>query len=132
MHEIYNCCIHVCDLDKTSIPSITAKGNLYFLVTIYQNYDACLKLFLIFVLSASGPSIRTDHPLWPHCDAELDDDPAGYSSLEVDCVLKCARKYVQRKGTYNALTNNCHHFANMLSLLLCTVEEGYCWTWCLY
>ncbi|XP_078312609.1 uncharacterized protein LOC144619131 [Crassostrea virginica] len=65
------------------------------------------------------------------CDGGLEGSPAGYSQVSISCLKGCARNYRCQFGDYNLLSNNCHHFANRLSFVLCRVRKGYCPTWCL-
>ncbi|XP_078313015.1 uncharacterized protein LOC144619359 [Crassostrea virginica] len=64
------------------------------------------------------------------CSGSTESSPAGYSYLSADCIKGCARNYRCKFGTYNALSNNCHKFANRLSEVLCTSGHT-CPSWCL-
>lgn len=61
------------------------------------------------------------------CEAQMESEVAGYSSVPLDCIYKCARSYVSKYGKYHLLKNNCHLFANRISKILCT---GKCPDWC--
>lgn len=65
----------------------------------------------------------------PSCPGSFENSPAGYSEVSVSCIKGCARNYRCTFGTYNFLDNNCHHFANELSKVLCTRIS--CPAWCL-
>ena len=73
-----------------------------------------------------GESAHKSH----RCSSSREDSPAGYSRLSLDCIKGCARNYRCTYGTYNFLLNNCHHFANRLSEVLCTTGTT-CPSWCL-
>lgn len=62
------------------------------------------------------------------CSGGLESSPAGYSYLDVECIKKCASNYKCNFGNYDFLFNNCHHFANRLSEVLCTRTS--CPSWC--
>ena len=64
------------------------------------------------------------------CSGSTESSPAGYSYLSADCIKGCARNYRCKFGTYSALSNNCHKFANRLSEVLCTSGHT-CPSWCL-
>ena len=64
------------------------------------------------------------------CSESITGSPAGYSYLSANCVKGCARNYCCKFGTYSALSNNCHRFANSLSEVLCTSGHT-CHSWCL-
>ncbi|KAK3102474.1 hypothetical protein FSP39_011622 [Pinctada imbricata] len=53
--------------------------------------------------------------------------PAGYSSLPVGCLQRCASRYEVFLGRYSTLFNNCHHFSNLISDILCSNQ---CPSWC--
>ena len=73
-----------------------------------------------------GTSARDSH----RCSSSREGSPAGYSRLSLDCIKGCARNYRCRYGTYSLLWNNCHHFTNRLSAVLCTTGTT-CPSWCL-
>ncbi|XP_061194585.1 uncharacterized protein LOC133202729 [Saccostrea echinata] len=63
------------------------------------------------------------------CPGAKETSPAGYSEVSLDCIEGCAKNYRCRYGYYNFLFNNCHHFANRLSEVLCrrgTACPGWC------
>lgn len=62
------------------------------------------------------------------CSSSRESRPAGYSSLSIDCMKRCTTKYRQRYGGYRLLSNNCHHFANRFSDILCSSST--CPSWC--
>lgn len=62
------------------------------------------------------------------CSGGTESSPAGYSYLDVECIKSCAHSYRHNFGNYNFLSNNCHHFANKLSEVLCTRSS--CPSWC--
>jgi len=62
------------------------------------------------------------------CSHSQESQDDGYGVLSVDCIKRYTRSYEQRLGAYNFLFNNCHHFANRLSDILCT--ESSCPSWC--
>lgn len=62
------------------------------------------------------------------CSSSRESRPAGYSSLSIDCMKRCTNKYRQRYGGYRLLSNNCHHFANRFSDILCSSST--CPSWC--
>ncbi|CAC5375390.1 unnamed protein product [Mytilus coruscus] len=62
------------------------------------------------------------------CSSRRESRPAGYSSLSIDCLKRCTNKYRQRYGSYRLLSNNCHHFANRFSDILCSRTT--CPSWC--
>ncbi|XP_063409616.1 uncharacterized protein LOC134692912 [Mytilus trossulus] len=62
------------------------------------------------------------------CSSRRESRPAGYSSLSIDCMKRCTNKYRQRYGSYRLLSNNCHHFANRFSDILCSSST--CPSWC--
>ncbi|XP_078311626.1 uncharacterized protein LOC111134274 [Crassostrea virginica] len=73
-----------------------------------------------------GTSARDSH----RCSSSREGSPAGYSRLSLDCIKGCARNYRCRYGKYNLLWNNCHHFTNRFSAVLCTTGTT-CPSWCL-
>ncbi|KAJ8315938.1 hypothetical protein KUTeg_005952, partial [Tegillarca granosa] len=54
--------------------------------------------------------------------------PAGYTKFSVNCLKKFTDKYRKITGSYNLLTNNCHHFANTLVYFL-TKFTTCSWLW---
>jgi hypothetical protein len=62
------------------------------------------------------------------CSAKMESEVAGYSSVSLGCLHKCARSYVSKFGKYHLIKNNCHRFANIISDILCT---GICPEWCI-
>ncbi|XP_022327130.2 uncharacterized protein LOC111126643 [Crassostrea virginica] len=63
------------------------------------------------------------------CPVELEREPAGFSRLSPDCVKGCVENYTQKYGNYHVYTNNCHHFVNHISKVMC--ESVICPEWCL-
>lgn len=65
------------------------------------------------------------------CRTRREPSPAGYSTINVDCLRKCAvyynKRFVQR---YNSFTHNCHHYANKIAEVLCTYSGTMCPDWC--
>lgn len=64
------------------------------------------------------------------CSTQRESKPAGYSSLSVDCIKRCTNKYQRKYGSYGWWGNNCHHYANRISEILCTKTT--CPSWCEY
>ncbi|XP_011419126.3 uncharacterized protein [Magallana gigas] len=64
------------------------------------------------------------------CPGGPESSPAGYSELDIDCIKGCARNYRCHFGSYSLLGNNCHHFTNEISQVLCTSGQS-CPAWCL-
>lgn len=64
------------------------------------------------------------------CPGGPESSPAGYSELDIDCIKGCARNYRCHFGSYSLLGNNCHHFTNEISKVLCTSGQS-CPAWCL-
>ncbi|XP_052706245.1 uncharacterized protein LOC128181767 isoform X2 [Crassostrea angulata] len=64
------------------------------------------------------------------CPGGPESSPAGYSELDIDCIKGCARNYRCHFGSYSLLGNNCHHFTNEISRVLCTSGQS-CPAWCL-
>lgn len=64
------------------------------------------------------------------CAIRREPHPAGYTMLDANCVRRCAIYYNERfVKRYNALTQNCHHYANKLAEVMCTYSS--CPDWCL-
>ncbi|KAK3086345.1 hypothetical protein FSP39_017168 [Pinctada imbricata] len=64
----------------------------------------------------------------PRCSPKREGSAAGYSKLSVECLKKCTRSYEDVHGKYRLFKNNCHHFANRMSHILCNSEK--CPHWC--
>ncbi|CAG2209393.1 unnamed protein product [Mytilus edulis] len=62
------------------------------------------------------------------CSTRRESRPAGYSSLSVDCIMKCTNSYERKYGSYRRRVNDGRHFANRLSDILCTRKT--CPSWC--
>lgn len=63
------------------------------------------------------------------CPSHREANPAGYTQLDIECVRRCADYYNERfTKQYNALTHNCHHYANKLAELMCINSS--CPDWC--
>lgn len=62
------------------------------------------------------------------CASQIESLPAGYSSLSVDCLKKCAKNYSKRFGFFNVLYRHVHPFVNMMSRILCLPS---CPKWCI-
>jgi len=77
----------------------------------------------------NGAWWRTGSAEWSHCNQE----PEWVTRSDVDtkCLQGCARNYRRYHGEYRVLTNNCHHFVNVLGNVLCTTRKGYCPAWCM-
>ncbi|XP_062573537.1 uncharacterized protein LOC134235426 [Saccostrea cucullata] len=63
------------------------------------------------------------------CSGAKEESPAGHSELSTDCIEGCAKNYRCHFGNYSLLLNNCHHFANRLSKVLCR-RGTTCPEWC--
>lgn len=61
------------------------------------------------------------------CDWMMEPVPAGYSSVSLECIVGCTVNYKTLTGDYSLLNNNCHHFANTISMVLCS---NICPDWC--
>lgn len=63
------------------------------------------------------------------CRSSREAAPAGYSTMDIDCIRKCAiyynKRFIARYGTF---THNCHHYANKIAEVLCTYSI--CPDWC--
>ncbi|VDI52838.1 Hypothetical predicted protein [Mytilus galloprovincialis] len=78
--------------------------------------------------SLSNANMQTVYPKnGDLCSAKMESEIAGYSSVPLGCLYKCARSFVTKFGKYHLIKNNCHRFANKLSNILCT---GICPEWC--
>lgn len=74
------------------------------------------------------------------CPSRREAKPAGYTRLDIECVRRCADYYNERfTKQYNALTHNCHHYANKLAEIMCLNSSCpdwcttiYLWRWWLY
>ncbi|XP_048747604.2 uncharacterized protein LOC125659854 [Ostrea edulis] len=64
------------------------------------------------------------------CSGRMEGKPAGYSQLNLSCIMGCAKNYPCKYGKYFFLWNNCHRFANKLSEVLCS-SGAQCPSWCL-
>ncbi|XP_048740595.1 uncharacterized protein LOC125654645 [Ostrea edulis] len=81
-----------------------------------------------FLNDAKSYSIKTGLPYKGEtCDWLMESMPAGYSSVSVECLMGCTANYWTVSGDYNILQNNCHHFANTISNILCS---NICPEWC--
>ncbi|XP_048772683.1 uncharacterized protein LOC125678336 [Ostrea edulis] len=75
--------------------------------------------------------VKTDYPnLGNVCTMTIEKVPAGYTRLSPGCIKSCIRNYVDKFGNYNFYRNNCHHFVNKVSILLCLGRK--CPKWCKY
>lgn len=63
------------------------------------------------------------------CPLDLEPEPAGFSRLSPECVKGCVENYTDKYGNYHVYTNNCHHFVNKISQIMC--ESVICPEWCL-
>ncbi|XP_048747519.2 uncharacterized protein LOC125659779 [Ostrea edulis] len=63
------------------------------------------------------------------CSGGREGSPAGYSEVSLACIEGCARNYRCTFGRYRLLWNNCHHFANKISQVLCRMGNS-CPRWC--
>ncbi|XP_061194201.1 uncharacterized protein LOC133202400 [Saccostrea echinata] len=80
-------------------------------------------------LSNSKVSISKTRLWGDSCSGKKEASPAGYSELSPECIKGCARNYKCKYGSYNLLTNSCHHLANRLSKVLCR-RGTTCPDWC--
>ncbi|XP_052676755.1 uncharacterized protein LOC128158089 [Crassostrea angulata] len=63
------------------------------------------------------------------CRSSREVVPAGYSTLDIDCLRRCAVYYNKRFiARYKTFTHNCHHYANKIAEVLCTYSM--CPDWC--
>jgi hypothetical protein len=75
--------------------------------------------------------VKDDYPnLGNVCKMTIEKTPAGYTRLSTGCIKSCIRHYVDKFGNYNFYRNNCHHFVNKVSILLCLGRK--CPKWCKY
>nr|XP_022296912.1 uncharacterized protein LOC111106500 [Crassostrea virginica] len=63
-----------------------------------------------------------------NCAGQMESLPAGYSSLSVECLTRCAQNYATRYGRYQPMYDIVHPFANMMSRILCSSK---CPVWCM-
>ncbi|XP_062573568.1 uncharacterized protein LOC134235448 isoform X1 [Saccostrea cucullata] len=81
------------------------------------------------LLSNSKVAISKSRLWGDSCSGSKEASPAGYSELSSECIEGCAKNYKCKYGSYNLLTNNCHHLANRLSEVLCR-RGTTCPAWC--
>uniref|UniRef100_K1RU64 Uncharacterized protein n=1 Tax=Magallana gigas TaxID=29159 RepID=K1RU64_MAGGI len=75
--------------------------------------------------------VKTTYPnLGNVCTMTKEKTPAGYTRLSPGCIRSCIENYVDKFGNYSFYTNNCHHFVNKISILLCMGKK--CPKWCKY
>lgn len=75
--------------------------------------------------------VKTTYPnLGNVCTMTKEKIPAGYTRLSPGCIKSCIENYVDKFGNYSFYTNNCHHFVNKVSILLCLGKK--CPKWCKY
>ncbi|XP_061164277.1 uncharacterized protein LOC133173302 [Saccostrea echinata] len=75
--------------------------------------------------------VKYDYPnLGNVCTMTKEKRPAGYTRLSRGCIKSCIKHYVDKFGNYGFYTNNCHHFVNKISILLCLGKK--CPKWCQY
>lgn len=75
--------------------------------------------------------VKTTYPnLGNVCTMTKEKIPAGYTRLSPGCIQSCIENYVDKFGNYSFYTNNCHHFVNKVSILLCLGKK--CPKWCKY
>ncbi|XP_062621929.1 uncharacterized protein LOC134283493 [Saccostrea cucullata] len=91
--------------------------------------DAGTKNRLFGLLNdANSYSIKSGFPYKADkCNWMMEFLPAGYSSVPAECIMGCAVNYRTMTGDYSLLNNNCHHFANTISNILCS---NICPDWC--
>ncbi|XP_062573574.1 uncharacterized protein LOC134235455 [Saccostrea cucullata] len=114
------CLVHHFHIGKRSAPSRWTYPTHRFIE--YKGY------FYDFQMN-SKVSIAKSRLSGDECSGAKEASPAGYSELSTDCIEGCAKNYACKFGNYSALFNNCHHFANHLSEVLCR-KGTTCPDWC--
>ena len=77
---------------------------------------------------AKSYSIRPSLPFkGEECGWMMETVPSGYSSVSLECIMACTTNYRTLTGDYSLINNNCHHFANTISMVLCF---NICPDWC--
>ena len=76
---------------------------------------------------AKSNSIRPSLPIKGGGGWMMETVLSGYSSVSLECIMACTTNYRTLTGDYSLINNNCHHFANTISMVLCS---NICPDWC--
>ncbi|XP_061164436.1 uncharacterized protein LOC133173467 [Saccostrea echinata] len=115
---------------KTPIMRRNAPSRFTFNPTHRWIYYAGTYLEFGNRIGKDAAKIKFDHPnLGDVCPLKIEPQPAGFSRLSLECVIGCVENYTEKYGNYHVYTNNCHHFVNKISKVMC--EAVICPQWCM-